>query len=263
MVSILLAVYNGEKYLKFAIDSILKQTFTDFELLIGFNGTVDKSKDIVNEYTDNRIRVFDYGMEAGKSRTLNKLLNEAKGDWLAIQDDDDIWISTKLEKQILIALKGRFDVIGSNIIYIDKNNRFIGFHKFATMNKDISLLSMSGYNQVANTTIIFRKSIINKIGGWDECITGIEDYDFWLKLMNIGSVFYNINEVMTYHRLHAASNFNINNYDLHLLLKKYSYIKKITTSKLRVQFKLKYLSLYSKINFIIIKYLFNQKEVIF
>ena len=100
MISILLATYNGERYIEQSITSVLNQTFTEFELLIGFNGTTDGSKEIVASFNDSRIRVFDYGEDKGKATTLNKLLKEVKYDWIAIQDDDDVWADSKLEKQV-------------------------------------------------------------------------------------------------------------------------------------------------------------------
>lgn len=100
MISILLAIYNGEKYLRNSIDSILNQTFKDWELLIGFNGTTDSSKEIIKEYKDTRIKTFDYGDDKGKCKTLNKLIKESQYDLCAIQDDDDVWEKEKLKKQI-------------------------------------------------------------------------------------------------------------------------------------------------------------------
>ena len=113
MISVLLAVYNGEKYIRKSLDSVLNQTYKDFEILIGFNGTTDNSKSIVSEYKDNRIKVFDFGNDKGKAKTLNKLLRECKGDWIAIQDDDDIWLPGKLEFQLKYS--NDFDVIGSKV----------------------------------------------------------------------------------------------------------------------------------------------------
>ena len=77
MISILLATYNGEKFIKESIDSILNQTFTEWELIIGFNGTTDNSKKIVSEYNDSRIKIFDYGNDKGKAKTLNTFLEPA------------------------------------------------------------------------------------------------------------------------------------------------------------------------------------------
>ena len=99
MISILLASYNGEKYIRQSIDSVINQTFKKWELLIGFNGTTDKTKDIVKEYKDERIKTFDYEDDKGKAKTLNKLIKQAQFDYCAIQDDDDLWWPPKLYEQ--------------------------------------------------------------------------------------------------------------------------------------------------------------------
>lgn len=154
MISILLATYNGEKYLKKSIDSILNQSFKDFELLIGVNGTTDNSKEIIKSYDDKRIKTFFYD-EKGKAITLNKLIVEAKFEWIALQDDDDIWLETKLEKQI--KLVNDFDVIGTLINYIDELDNIIGSPNIVTDSLMINKLSLCGDNQVANTSAIFKK----------------------------------------------------------------------------------------------------------
>lgn len=216
MISILLATYNGEKYLSLSIESILNQSFNDFELLIGFNGTTDNSKDLLLKYNDPRIRYFDYN-EKGKSKTLNKLIKEAKYDWVAIQDDDDIWIKTKLEKQIPLLISGEYDIIGTFINYINKDGDITGKPKLSSSHEDIKNLSFSGINQIANTSAIFRKSDAIYIEGWRE-IDGIEDFDFWLRLMRCNKIFINIPEELVNHRLHNESNFNTKSYDLKKIL---------------------------------------------
>jgi glycosyltransferase involved in cell wall biosynthesis len=216
MISILLPTYNGEKFISQSIDSILNQTFEDFELLIGFNGTTDSSKDIVSSYNDNRIRVFDYGDEKGKSITLNKLLLESKNDWVALQDDDDIWLENKLEKQIEFI--SDFDVIGTFINYIDEDNKIIGRPILTSFPDDINHISLSGDNQVANTSTIFKKSDAFDIGGWRQELDGIEDFDFWLRLMRTGKKFKNIPEELVQHRIHRNSNFNTKKFDIKKIL---------------------------------------------
>lgn len=216
MISILLAVYNGENYLKEAIDSVLNQTFKDFELLIGFNGTIDNSKDIVNQYNDPRIRIFDYSNDKGKAKTLNKLLKEAKGDWLANQDDDDIWLPNKLEKQIQYTIN--FDVIGTFIQYINEKNEIIGSPSLDIDHENIKKLSLNGNNQIANTSSIFKKEKVLEINGWRENIEGIEDFDLWLRLIKNNNRFYNIPEYLTLHRIHDRSNFNTQTYDIKEIL---------------------------------------------
>jgi glycosyltransferase involved in cell wall biosynthesis len=221
MVSVLLAVYNGEKYLRRSIESVLNQTYEDFELLIGFNGTVDGSKEIVEEFNDERIRVFDYGMDAGKSKTLNKLLKKAKGEWLAMQDDDDIWMPKKLEIQMELAETGNYDVIGSRIFYCNELEKITGMPNIYLNHEDITSRSMRGDNQVPNTSAIFKKSIAEEVNGWDEDLGGIEDFDFWLKLMKKKYIFVNVKKQLVLHRVHSNSNFNTKKHDIKSMLEKY------------------------------------------
>jgi glycosyltransferase involved in cell wall biosynthesis len=218
MISILLATYNGEKYIKNSIDSIINQTFTDWELLIGFNGTNDLSIDIVNQYNDNRIKIFNYGDEKGKAKTLNKLLLETSRNWIALQDDDDIWLETKLEKQLRFIKD--YDLIGTKISYIDEHGNYIGCPNLSTNHEDIIRLSLAGDNQIANTSAIFKKADAIKISGWDTTIDGIEDFDFWLRLIRLGKITINIPEKLVLHRLHDKSNFNTKNYELNKILNK-------------------------------------------
>lgn len=215
MISILLATYNGEKYLNLSIESVLNQSFKDFELLIGFNGTTDSSRDIPGIYNDDRIKIFDYE-EKGKSKTLNKLLLECKYDWVALQDDDDFWINTKLEKQLEYI--NNYDVIGTFINYIDKDGHIIGNPMLHSYHDEITNLSLCGSNQVANTSAIFKKKDAIEIGGWRDGLDGIEDYDFWLRLIRKGKLFINIPEELVLHRLHPQSNFNTKKYDLKKIL---------------------------------------------
>jgi glycosyltransferase involved in cell wall biosynthesis len=216
MISILLPTYNGEKYLSLAIESVLNQTFKDFELLIGFNGTSDNSKEIPKIYNDSRIKVFDYD-DRGKSKTLNKLLNETSFDWIALQDDDDLWLHTKLEKQVQYIDKG-WDVIGTFINYINEEGNIIGRPNLCSFTDDIKHLSLSGLNQVANTSTIFKKEIALEIGGWTDGLDGIEDYDFWLRLLRKDKKFINIPEELVHHRLHSNSNFNTKKFDIKQIL---------------------------------------------
>lgn len=217
MISILLAVYNGEKYIKKSIDSIINQTFKDWKLLIGFNGTTDSSKEIVESYNDNRIFVYDYLDEKGKVKTLNKLLEKVNTPWCAIQDDDDVWHKEKLEKQL--ALQDKYDVIGSFICYIDSEDNFKDVLTLSQESLDIKINSFSGKNQVANSSAIFKTDWARKVNGWKEEIDGIEDFDFWLRIMrHEESKFYNIPEVLCLHRLHKESNFNTKEQDISKIL---------------------------------------------
>ena len=216
MVSILLATYNGEKFIKDSIDSIICQSFKDWELLIGFNGTTDRSKEILREYRDSRIRVFDYGEDKGKAKTLNKLIKESEYEWIAIQDDDDVWHKDKLNIQKNYI--NQFDVIGSMITYIDEFGNYSGNPSLSFSHEDIIRRSFYGQNQVPNTSAIFKKDDAIEVNLWNEEIDGIEDFEFWLKLMRAGKKFINIQDSLVLHRLHTKSNFNTKSYDIQKLI---------------------------------------------
>jgi glycosyltransferase involved in cell wall biosynthesis len=143
MISILLATFNGHKFIEESINSILNQSFNDFELLIGLNGENEATKNILKNYNDNRIKIFDYGNDKGKSKTLNKLLQVAKYDWVGIQDDDDVWLPQKLETQIKFI--EHFDVIGSLINYISESGKIIGSPNLSINHDEIKIKSLSLY----------------------------------------------------------------------------------------------------------------------
>lgn len=99
-VSLVMKVYNGEKYLREAIESILNQTFTDFEFLIIDDGSTDHSEQIIKSYDDERIRFFQNETNMGLIKTQNKIIAQAKGKYIAVMDCDDISYPTRFEKQV-------------------------------------------------------------------------------------------------------------------------------------------------------------------
>lgn len=215
MVSVLLATYNGHKYIKQSIDSVLNQTLEDIEILIGLNGKNTETKKILEKYEDPRIKVFDYGVDKGKAKTLNKLLLESKYDLICLQDDDDIWEESKLEKQIQYTEE--YDVVGTLIYYINETNDIFGYPKLSLSHDDIVYKSLRGDNQIANTSAMFKKQDSISVGGWDEDKEGVEDFNFWVKLIREKKIFVNIPEFLVKHRVHQSSNFNTKSHNLNWL----------------------------------------------
>lgn len=111
-----------------------------------------------------------------------------------------------------------FDVVGSRVEYIDENGNRQGIPRIEISHHDICNLSKIGNNQIPNTSAIFKKSKAIEIGGWREDIDGIEDYDFWLRLIRKGCNFFNHPDILVLHRLHSRSNFNTKKYDIWSIL---------------------------------------------
>ena len=216
IVTILLPVYNDEKYLGYCLDSLLHQCDPvtgypiDFKCLIGFNGTLDKSKEIAEKKigSDARFKMLDFGDDKGKSRTLNKMLKMVDTEWTSLIDGDDVWMPTKLWSQIVN--KERADVMGTFCYYIDHANSLIMDRRLSLsiLDADIKARMKKGDNNIVNSSCFFKTADALSIDGWKENVEGVEDMDFWIRLMKNGKSFYNIPEYLVLHRIHSESNFN-------------------------------------------------------
>ena len=117
MISILMPIFNGIEFIDESVGSILNQTYTNWELLIGINGFSENSNEyqIAAKYENAQIKVFDFYNITGKSNTLNELIKYAKFDFIALMDVDDIWFNEKLTIQS--TLLNKFDVLGTQCIW--------------------------------------------------------------------------------------------------------------------------------------------------
>jgi glycosyltransferase involved in cell wall biosynthesis len=208
MVTILLPVYNDEEFLGYTIESILAQEFKNFKCIIAFNGTIDSSREIAKSLidTDSRFIIVDYGNDKGKAKTLNKLLKIIDTEYISLIDGDDTWETNKLSEQIAICKN--FDIIGTLAYYIDINNNKTNALYLDQNDADIKRSFLVSHNQIVNSSSLFRASDAIEIGGWDETVEGLEDFDFWIRLAKKNKIFQNIQKILVSHRIHQKSNFN-------------------------------------------------------
>lgn len=208
MVTILLPVYNDEAYIAECVTSIKMQTHEDFFCYIGFNGTIDRSKEIVNSLIsmDTRFKIFDYGDDKGKPKTLNKLLKEVNTEFICLLDGDDIWENDKLEKQFEV--RNDFNVIGTFTSYIDKNSNVTLHLSLPTDDNYIKYGMITGNNYLVNSSVFLKTIDAREVNGWNEELDFLEDYDMWLRLYKNKKTFFNIDKYLTKHRIHSESNFN-------------------------------------------------------
>jgi glycosyltransferase involved in cell wall biosynthesis len=208
MITILLPVYNDEAYISECIRSIKIQTHKDFLCYIGFNGTTDRSKKIVNSLVSNdtRFKVFDYGNDKGKPKTLNKLLKEVNTEFICLIDGDDVWEINKLERQFKV--RNDFSIIGTFTSYIDKNSKVTSHLSLPTKDNQIKYGLVKCNNYIVNSSVLLKTIDAREVNGWDEELDFLEDYDMWIRLYKNGKTFFNIDEYLTKHRIHSESNFN-------------------------------------------------------
>lgn len=176
--TVAMPVYNGQKYLKEAIDSVLFQTYTDFELLIIDDGSKDQSTSIIKEYKDARIRLISNEENSGLSFTRNRALNEAKGDFLVWIDCDDLIDPQKFEIQIdYLKSNPEVGILGTWLTRFGEGRPRLS--KSFTDREIIKAL-LAFYPSVWNATAMFRMELIRKAHlKYDERLSVAEDYNFY------------------------------------------------------------------------------------
>lgn len=203
-ITVLLPTYNGSKYIDTAIKSVLNQTYTNFELLIIDDGSNDNTKEIVNKFSDLRIR-YKYKIHTGLWDTLNYGLKIARNNIVARMDADDIALPYRLEKQIrYLNSNPDIDVISSWYAVFKKQIDYI----IKTSITDIEIKRrMLLHSEIAHPGLIYNKNKILSLGGYRNYI--VEDFELWLRNLN-KLKFHNIPEVLTLVRYRNDSNFNSN-----------------------------------------------------
>lgn len=205
MVTVLMSVYNGEKYLREAIDSILTQAFRDFEFLIINDASTDRSREIILSYSDPRIRLIDNEENIGLTRSLNKGLELAKGKYIARMDADDISMPERLEKQVRFMEENPdIAVLGSWAWVIDENNRINGELRTLT-DFDLLFLEIFFSNPFVHSSTLMRTAFINKIGGYDKQYERTQDYDLWVRVIANGGKVLNVPEFLIKYRSHLEN----------------------------------------------------------
>jgi len=206
IISVVMPVYNSEKYVSEAIKSILKQTFKDFELIIIDDCSTDKTFKIINEYTkqDTRIKYFRNQQNLGCTASLNKGLKHAKGKYLARMDADDVSHKERFKEQVKILDKG-YDLVGTNIIFVDEKGKKKGTRKYSEDIKKIIRLE----SPLAHPSTMFRTSFLKKTGTYNEKYYSAQDYDLWIRFYLNNAKITNIQKELLKYRLHKETIKNI------------------------------------------------------
>jgi len=187
-VSILMPMYNSEKYITESINSILNQDYKNFELIIVDDGSIDSSIESVKKYNDSRIKLYENIENKGLPYTRNKLLSLATGEYIALLDADDIALENRIRTQVEFLEKNKnIDIVGSSAIIFGKY-KIQKASKVITGIDDIKCNLMFG-NCMLNSTIMMRKEFIekNNLSYRKECIV-CQDYSFFVDAALVGNI---------------------------------------------------------------------------
>lgn len=210
-VSILIRLFNGVEYLSQSMLTVLQQTFIDWELIIGVNGHGPDGGEayrvakyvidtMVSTEEKSKIRLINYRDVKGGAETMNALAKDSKADWVAILDVDDMWHPDKLQQQILIrdSLILSPDVIGTKCSYFGAMS---GEPQIPVGFAELEHFKVG--NPMINSSVLMRRELLSCTDNFN-----LDDYDLWCRLILQNKKFYNIDAVLTYHRISPRSHYN-------------------------------------------------------
>lgn len=200
-VTVIMPVYNPGRYLSEAINSILNQTHTDFELLIIDDASTDHSKEVIEQFRDPRIRYVKNDMNLGIAGTRNRGIELSRTKYIAFMDHDDIALPTRLKKEVqYLEEHPEIDIVGGHIRTIDQEGRDLNHQWSVYLNPQYIKAYLLLNNTVAISTVLIRKDFIDRhqLHFRDNCY-GAEDYRFWVECSQKGNIA-NLDEVFLYWR---------------------------------------------------------------
>ena len=182
LISIVIPTHNRSDLLQRALDSVLNQTYGDFEIIVVSDGSTDNTDEIMANYQDERINYISYHPSRGGNVARNTGIKAAKYDYIAFLDDDDEWHPTKLQKQLNVFNENEnvgLVYTGVNTIYVDEQVSYYSIpDKTGNLSKDILLSNSIG----TTSTVMVKKEILNETGYFDEKLKAQQDYDLWIRV---------------------------------------------------------------------------------
>lgn len=202
-ISIIMAAYNAERTIRQAIDSVLAQTYINFELLVVDDCSVDSTKAIVETYErqDSRVRLLCNSVNIGVSRSRLKALNAAKGDWIAILDSDDAWVMDKLQKQMDMQKRTNASLLYSGSAFMNHDGKSIDW--IMHVPETVTYRMLLKQNILSNSSSLCRKDLYEKYYVVGDQIH--EDFALWLGILKSGETAYGIDEPLLIYRISTGS----------------------------------------------------------
>jgi len=228
-ISVLMPVYNAEKFVCEAVDSILHQTFTDFEFLIINDASTDNTKQKIFAYKDSRIRYYENKINLGVAKTLNIGLHLAKSKYIARMDADDISLPERFEQQIrFMDENSTIAVCGTWLKLLNSNKNEIW--KTPSDHKTIKSVSLF-YSSIHHPTVLIRNDVLKRYNlFYNSSFSHVEDYELWVRIMEKARVA-NLKEVLLFHRIHSN---HVGNVYKHIQIKNANKIRLYQLNKLGI-----------------------------
>lgn len=226
MVSVIIPTYNGSRFISETIQSALDQTYKNLEVIVINDGSVDNTKDIVEDFIkiDSRVRLINQS-NSGVSAARNRGIENSRGEYIALLDHDDLWLPDKLEKQLSLFMENIVLVYSNATAYDTKQNIKYPIHNPKNFRSGKVIKYLSKANFIPCLTAVIKKSVLLRLDYmFDENMFMIEEYDLFIRLSLIGD-FNFIPETTAIYKIHGNNEHKIRSYlfvhDLSYMLKKY------------------------------------------
>ena len=203
-VSVIVPNYNCEKFIEETVNSVINQTYKNWELLIVDDCSTDGSVEVIKKLqaADGRIKLFINEKNSGAAASRNKALKEASGKWIAFLDSDDLWLPDKLEKQIAFMEENGYKFSYTAYEHIDENSNSLNVR--VTGPKVLSKRKMFRYCYPGCLTVMYDSSDVGAVQIPDEIANGENDYAIWLKVCKAYKCYY-LNEILSLYRVRNSS----------------------------------------------------------
>jgi glycosyltransferase involved in cell wall biosynthesis len=200
-ITVLMSTYNCGRYIQTSINSILRQSYENFELLIIDGGSEDNTEEIIRSFDNEKIRYIRLKY-IGLGAALNYGLKEAKFDWVARMDADDIAVPDRLEKEIKLIKKSSKDIIFSDSVFF-KNKKIQFLNMINTEKEDLKRkIKLRGH--ICHPSVLYNRNFILENGGYNENLDTLEDWELWIRLLNKAN-FVHLNEFLLFIRIRDNS----------------------------------------------------------
>jgi glycosyltransferase involved in cell wall biosynthesis len=202
LVSIIIPTYNRAKDLKRALQSVFDQTFTNWEIVVVDNHSVDDTDSLIKSFNNQNIKLFKIHNEGIISASRNLGLKHALGEYIAFLDSDDWWLPKKLEESIKYMNQGA-DIVYHDLFYVTKPDQSFNWRRVRgrKLKSPIFYDLLESGNALPNSSVVVRKKLLNEIKGLseDKDMVSSEDYDAWLRISKISEKFQKIPDVLGFY----------------------------------------------------------------
>jgi glycosyltransferase involved in cell wall biosynthesis len=182
-ISVIMSVYNGEKYLNEAISSVLSQDFSDFEFIIIDDGSTDKSLEIIKSFNDERVKIISRE-NRGLIASLNQAISASTGEYIARMDADDICLPNRFSVQLKAFNNPEIAVVGSWATKINENGEELGLMSYPPSEHQKIKRFFIKHNPFIHSSMMIKKEVFDNVGVYDSKYKHAEDYELWSRMLH-------------------------------------------------------------------------------